>query len=152
MKEEDAAELRVLKDYALIRGELYCRMLCGVLSRCVGQEKAKRKLKEVHDKTCESCGEVNLYRKFQRVGFYWPSMGKDANQVQTQCETCQLAADREESYTVFISEEWRSPFTQYLTKGILPQKHSERYKLKRLARRYFLHNAVLFKNGMMGIP
>ena len=24
MKEEDAAELKVLKDYALVRGELYC--------------------------------------------------------------------------------------------------------------------------------
>ena len=84
MKEEDAAELKVQKDYAMVRGELYRRML----SRCVGQEEAQRKLKEVHDKTCGSCGEVNLYCKLQRVGFYWPSMGKDANQVQTQCKTC----------------------------------------------------------------
>ena len=36
MKEEDAAELEVLKDYALVRGGLSCRMLGGVLSRCVG--------------------------------------------------------------------------------------------------------------------
>ena len=79
-------------------------------------------------------------------------MDKDTNQVQTQCETCQLAADREESYIVFISEEWRSPLTQYLTKGILPQKHSERYKLKRLATRYFLHNTVLFKKWYGGDP
>ena len=64
---------------------------------------------------------------FKGASFYWPSMGKDADQVQTQCGTCQLAADREESYAVFISEDWRSPFIQYLTEGILPQKHSERY-------------------------
>ena len=32
MKEEDAAELKALKDYALVRGELYCRMPGGVLS------------------------------------------------------------------------------------------------------------------------
>jgi len=70
-------------------------------------------------------------------------MGKDANQVQTQCETCQLAANREENYVVFASEDWRSLFTQYLTEGILPQKHNERYKLKRLATRYFLNNAIL---------
>ena len=49
------------------------------------------------------------------TGFYWPSMGKEAGQVQTQCGTCQLAADREENYVVFISEDWRSPFIQYLT-------------------------------------
>ena len=72
-------------------------------------------------------------------------MGKNADQVQTQCETCQLAADREESYVVFASEDWRSPFTQYLTEGILPQRHSERYKLKRLVTRNFLHNRVLFQ-------
>ena len=39
---------------------------------------------------------------------------------------------------------------QYLTEGILPQKHIERYKLKRLATCYFLHNMVLFKKGYDG--
>ena len=69
-REEDMVKLKVLKDYALVRGELYCRMLGGVLSRCVGQEEAQRKLKEVHDKTCRFCEEVNLYRRLQRAGFY----------------------------------------------------------------------------------
>ena len=41
---------------------------------------------------------------------------------------------------------------QYLTEGILPQKHAERYKLKRLATRYFVHNGVLFKKGYDGDP
>ena len=68
----------------------------------------QRKLKEVHDKTYGSCGGVNLYRRLQWAGFYWPSMGKDADQVQTQYGTCQLKADREESYAVFISKDWRS--------------------------------------------
>ena len=61
VKEKDTAVLKVLKEYALVRRESYCRMLGRVLSRCVGQEEAQRKLKEVHDKTCGSCGEVNLY-------------------------------------------------------------------------------------------
>ena len=104
-KEEDAAELKVLKDYTLVRGELYHRMLGGILSKCVGQEEAQRKLKEVHNKTCESYRKVNLYCRLQRAGFYWPSMGKDADQVQTQCETYQLAADGKESYIVFTSED-----------------------------------------------
>ena len=37
---DDAAELKILKDYALVKEELYRRMLGGVLSRCVGQEEA----------------------------------------------------------------------------------------------------------------
>ena len=100
-------KLKALKDYALVKGELYRRMLGGILSRCVGQEEAQRKLREIHDRTCGFYREVNLYRKLQRSG-----------------EACQLAVDREESYVVFIGEDWRNPFVQYLAEGILPQKHS----------------------------
>ena len=71
MKEEDTAGLKVLKDYALVKGELYRKMPNEVLSRCVGQEEAQRKLKEVHDKACGSCRNVSLYRRLQRAGFYW---------------------------------------------------------------------------------
>ena len=86
MKGEGVAELKVLKDYTLVRGELHSRMPGGIL-------------------TYGSCGEVSLYRRLQRADFYWPSMGKDADRVQTQCGTCQFAAEREESYAVFISED-----------------------------------------------
>ena len=70
MKEEDAAELKVLKDYTLVRGELYHRMPGGVLSRCIGQEETQRKLNEVHDKTYGSYREVNLHCRLQRASFY----------------------------------------------------------------------------------
>ena len=36
MKEGDMAKLKALKDYALVKGELYCRMPRGILLRCVG--------------------------------------------------------------------------------------------------------------------
>ena len=52
-------------------------------------------------------------------------MGKDTNLVQTQCEACHLAVDQEESYVMFANEDWRSPFMQYLTEVVLPQKHNE---------------------------
>ncbi|XP_075633905.1 uncharacterized protein LOC142606438 [Castanea sativa] len=128
------------------------QMSGGILLRCVGQEEVQRKLREVHDRTCGFYGEVSLYRRLQKADFYWPSMGKDADQVQTQCEAYQLAIEREESYVVFIGEDWRNLFVQYLVEGILPQKHSERYKLKRLATNYFLHGGVLFKKVYDGDP
>ena len=40
VKEEGIVELKVLKNYALVKGELYCKMPSGVLSRCVGQQEA----------------------------------------------------------------------------------------------------------------
>ena len=63
-----------------------------------------------------------------------------------------MAVGWEESYAVFTSEDWRNPFGQYLTGGILPQMHSEKYKLKRLAVPYFLHEGILFKKGYDGHP
>ena len=53
--------MKALKDYALVKGEVYRRKLGGILSRCVAQEEAQRKLREVHDRTCEFCGEVSPY-------------------------------------------------------------------------------------------
>ena len=79
-------------------------------------------------------------------------MGKDADRVQTQCGTYQLAANKAKSYAMFTSKDWRSPFRQYLTEGILPQKHSERYKLKRLVTHYLFHDEVLFKKRYDGDP
>ena len=75
-------DLKTLKDYTLVKGELYRKMPGGILSRCVGQEKVQRNLKEVHDRTYGFCEEIRLYRRLQRAGFYWPSMGQDADLVK----------------------------------------------------------------------
>ena len=53
------------------------------MSRCVGHKEAQRKLKEVHGKTYGFCCEISLYRRLQKAYFYWPSMGKDADLLQT---------------------------------------------------------------------
>ena len=47
MKEEDVAELKTVKDYVLMKGELYCKMLEGILSRCLRHDEAYRNLEEV---------------------------------------------------------------------------------------------------------
>ena len=49
-----------------------------------------------------------------------------------------MAIDKEESYVVFIAEDWRVPFIGYLAQGILPTDRKLAYKLKKLAGRYFL--------------
>jgi len=60
--------------------------------------------------------------------------------------------DKEESYAVFIAEDWRVPFIGYLAQGILPTDRELAHKLKKLACRYFLQNDILFKRGYHGDP
>lgn len=70
LREEDVAELKTVKDYVLMKEELYRKMLRVILSRCVGYKEAQRKLEKVHSKMCGFYKEVSLYRRLQRAGFY----------------------------------------------------------------------------------
>jgi ribonuclease HI len=63
MSPEGAADLKTLKDYVLIAGDLYRRLPRGVLARCINLREAAKKLIEVHEKSCEFKDGVSLYRR-----------------------------------------------------------------------------------------
>ena len=83
----------------------------------------------------------------QCMGYYWPNMYKEAATVQEECQRCPLLVDREESYVVFVMEDWRTPLMEYLAQGILPTNRALAHQLKKLTVRYFLQNKILFKKG-----
>jgi hypothetical protein len=89
MSPEGVADLKVLKDFVLISGDLYRKLPGGILARCVSLQEGTRKLQEVHEKSCESEGGVSFYRRLQRLGYFWPDMSKEAADLQRHCPTCQ---------------------------------------------------------------
>uniref|UniRef100_A0A2N9GEB1 Integrase catalytic domain-containing protein n=1 Tax=Fagus sylvatica TaxID=28930 RepID=A0A2N9GEB1_FAGSY len=44
-----------------------------LMSPCLSK-KAKEKLPDVHEKTCGDGGAISLYRRLQRLGYFWPNM------------------------------------------------------------------------------
>ena len=86
------------------------------------------------------------------MGYYWPNMNKDVATIHEECQKCRLLVDKEESYVVFVTEDWRTPFMEYLAKGILPTDRTVAHKLRKLFIRYFLQNGILFKSGYSGDP
>ena len=82
MSPEGVADLKTFKDYVLIAGVLYRRLPGGVLARCVSLQDAARKLTEVQEKSCEFNDGVSLYRRLQRLGYFWPNMSKQAASLQ----------------------------------------------------------------------
>ena len=48
------------------------------------------------------------------MGYYWPDMNRDAATIQKECQKCRLLVDKEESYAMFVTEDWRTAFTEYL--------------------------------------
>jgi ribonuclease HI len=116
---EGVADLKTLKDYVLIAGDLYRRLLGGVLARCVSLQEVVRKLTEVHEKSCEFSDGVSLYRRLQSSGYFWPNMSKEAASLQEQCSFCQHQDESDQVYTTFVSSDWRIPFLEYLIENVL---------------------------------
>lgn len=153
MKETGSGEsVKELRDYALIEGELYKRLPGGILSRYINENEGKLRLEELHTQVCGTSEKISLYRRMQRMGYYWPNMNKEAATIQEKCQECQSSVDKEESYAVFVTEDWRTPFMEYLAQGILPTDKTLAHQLKKLVVRYFLQDGILFKRGYSRDP
>ena len=114
------------------------------MARCLSLRESRKRLIEVHENSYSSNGTVNLYRRLQRSGYYWPDMDKQAANIQSQCEKCQHIPSHEESYAMFTSNDWQIPFLEYLIEGILLDNRDEIYRLKRMVTRYFVEGGILF--------
>jgi ribonuclease HI len=152
MSPKDVADLKALKDFVLISGDLYRRLPGGILARCVSLQEGTKKLQEVHEKSCELEGGVSLYRRLQRLGYFWPDMSKEAADLQRRCPTCQHQHENEQVCATFLSSDWRTPFLEYFIEGILPQTGKEAARIKKLSTRYFVESGILFRKGFHGDP
>ena len=81
------------------------------------------------------------------MGYYWPNMSKEVAAIQEKCQKCLLSIDKDESYAVFVTEDWRTSFLEYLAQWILPTDRTLAHQLKRLVVRFFFQNRILFKKG-----
>ena len=62
-------------------------------------------MEELYSQVCGVVEKISLYRRIQRMGYYWKNMNKEAAIVQERCQKCQLSVDKEESYAVFVAED-----------------------------------------------
>ncbi|CAL2277969.1 unnamed protein product [Prunus armeniaca] len=146
------SDIKELKDYAIIFGELYRLLLGGILTRCIGTTEARRKLQEVHEVTCNLEPIISLYRRLQCKGYYWPEMRKEAAEMQANCPKCATIPSTEESFTISFTEDWRAPHLASFINGVLPTNPKHARKLKRTMKRYFINGSTLYRKGFNGEP
>uniref|UniRef100_A0A2N9H763 Integrase catalytic domain-containing protein n=1 Tax=Fagus sylvatica TaxID=28930 RepID=A0A2N9H763_FAGSY len=73
---------------------LFKKGLAGEPLRCLGPSESRAALKEAHAGECgEHQGKKKLYQQLLSLGYYWPTMKKDATEFVKTCHTCQVQAN-----------------------------------------------------------
>ncbi|KAG9442388.1 hypothetical protein H6P81_018242 [Aristolochia fimbriata] len=91
---ERAQIRRVAPKYVFIHDILYRRSYEGLLLRCLSKEEGSQVLKETHSGICGAHqAGLKLHLQVKRLGYYWPSMLRDAIEMARSCKQCQLHAD-----------------------------------------------------------
>ena len=76
--------------FILIKDVLYKRGFSRSYIRCLGTEEADYIIREVHEGICGNhSGFRSLVHKLIQVGYYWPTMQKDAQTYVITCDKCQ---------------------------------------------------------------
>ena len=76
--------------FVIIRDVLYKRGFSRPYLRCLSHEEAEYMMREVHEGICGNHSEArSLVHKLIRVGYYWPTMLKDAQAYVKTCDKCQ---------------------------------------------------------------
>ncbi|GJT95425.1 reverse transcriptase domain-containing protein [Tanacetum coccineum] len=77
--------------FAIINGMLYKKSFLGPWLRCVGPSQANYVLREIHEGSCSMhAGTRSVIAKALRIGYYWPTMHKDARALIKACQECQV--------------------------------------------------------------
>nr|GEV23557.1 hypothetical protein [Tanacetum cinerariifolium] len=90
--EKEARKLRLkARQYELMEGVLYKRSFLTPWLRCVGQLQAKYVMREIHEGSCSMhAGPRSVVAKAMRLGYYWPTMHRDAWDMIHKCSDCQI--------------------------------------------------------------
>ena len=76
--------------FTIHQGTLYKRGFSTPILKWVGKEDANYVLREVHEGICGNhIGVRSLEAKTLRLGYYWPTIIKDATELVKKCKICQ---------------------------------------------------------------
>ncbi|GJX22724.1 reverse transcriptase domain-containing protein [Tanacetum coccineum] len=77
--------------FAVINGTLYKKSFLGPWLRCVGPLQENYVLREIHEGSCSMhAGTRSVMAKALRIGYYWPTMHKDARSLIRACQDYQI--------------------------------------------------------------
>ena len=80
--------------YFLQNGILFKKGYSGDPLRYLGPKEARKVVREVHSGNCGSHpGKRRLYKQLLLLGYYWPTMKSDFEELVRTCHACQILGD-----------------------------------------------------------
>ncbi|GJY90575.1 reverse transcriptase domain-containing protein [Tanacetum coccineum] len=77
--------------FTVINRTLYRKSFLGPWLRCVGPLQANYVFREIREGSCSMhAGTLSVMAKALRIGYYWPTMHKDARALIRACQDCQV--------------------------------------------------------------
>ena len=75
-------------------GILFKKGYSGDPLRCLGPKEAREVVREVHSGDCGSHPRKRrLYKQLLLLGYYWPTMKNDSEELVKTCQACQILGD-----------------------------------------------------------
>ncbi|GJV81110.1 reverse transcriptase domain-containing protein [Tanacetum coccineum] len=89
---KEASKLRIkAKQYKLLEGILYKQSFLKPWLRCVRPLQADYVIREIYERSCSMHpGPRSIVAKAIRLGYYWPTMRRDAQEMIRTCNDCQI--------------------------------------------------------------
>ncbi|GJT89561.1 reverse transcriptase domain-containing protein [Tanacetum coccineum] len=89
---KEASKLRIkARQYEFLEGILYRRSFLKLWLRCVGPLQANYVIREIHEGSCKMhAGPWSVVAKAMRLGYYWPTMHREARDMIRTCNDCQI--------------------------------------------------------------
>nr|GEW00146.1 reverse transcriptase domain-containing protein [Tanacetum cinerariifolium] len=79
------------RQYKLMEGSLYRQSFLTPWLRCVRPLQAEYVIREIHEGSCSMhAGPRSVVAKAIRLGYYWPTMHRDARDMIQKCKDCQI--------------------------------------------------------------
>ena len=91
-------------------------------------------------------------RLLERAGYFWPTMANDALKLQRSFKKCSEPPDVQGCHFVGSAGDWRRPYIDYLTNGVLPANHQDAKQLKWRVKRFFMYGSELIRISFVGKP
>ncbi|GJW19900.1 reverse transcriptase domain-containing protein [Tanacetum coccineum] len=91
-EKKEASKLRIkARQYELLEGILYRRSFLKPRLRCIGPLQADYMIREIHEGSCSMhAGPRSVVANAKRLGYYWPTMHRDARNMIRACNDCQI--------------------------------------------------------------